>query len=147
MLWKVPRSPRVIPTVGIQSIRDFNCYIGRSVEHYFGILMFSAALLATAGFLGSSTLTRRDEVSSLGPNSARISQTTYDFPILGKNASDLFPMRPCRGFPLEEASIDDIQGLLVSRALSSVDLVSCYLDRVYQTSSYLKYALNTGRWH
>ncbi|ODM22444.1 putative amidase [Aspergillus cristatus] len=95
--------------------------------------MFSTAIIAAASFLGLSTLTRRDEVSSLGPNP----QFAYDFPILGKNASDLFPMRPCRGLQLEEASIDDIQGLLTSRALSSVDLVSCYLDRIYQTSSYL----------
>lgn len=98
-------------------------------------MMFSTALLAAASFLGLATLTRRNEVSSLDtPNS----QLIYEFPIPGNNGSALFPMRPCRGFQLEEASIDDIQGLLTSRALSSVDLVSCYLERVYQTSSYLK---------
>lgn len=102
--------------------------------------MFSTAIIAAASFLGLSTLTRRDEVSSLGPNP----QFAYDFPIPGKNASDLFPMHLCHGFRLEEASIDDIQGLLTSRALSSVDLVSCYLDRIYQTSSYLKYVLKSS---
>lgn len=55
------------------------------------------------------------------------------------NGSALFPMRPCRGHQLEEASIDELQALMASGSLSSVDLVSCYLDTVYQTSSYLKY--------
>lgn len=102
--------------------------------------MFSAVFLAAAGFLGLVTLTHCEEVSSLGSNYTRDSQLAYDFLIAGKNGSDMFPMRPCRGFQLEEASIDDIQNLLTSRALSSVDLVFCYLDRIYQTSSYLKYA-------
>lgn len=109
--------------------------------------MFSAVFLAAAGFLGLVTLTRCEEVSSLGSNYTRDSQLPYDFSIAGNNGSDLFPMRPCRGIQLEEASIDDIQGLLTSRALSSVDLVSCYLERIYQTSSYLKYAHNPHRWH
>lgn len=55
------------------------------------------------------------------------------------NGSALFSMRPCRGHQLEEASIDELQALMASGSLSSVDLVSCYLDTVYQTSSYLKY--------
>lgn len=109
--------------------------------------MFSAVSLAAAGFLGLVTLTRCEEVSSLRSNCARDFQLTHDFPIAGNNGSSLFPMRPCRGFQLEEASIDDIQRLLTSRALSSVDLVSCYLERVYQTSNYLKYAHNPHMWH
>lgn len=60
------------------------------------------------------------------------------------NGSALFPMRPCRGHQLEEASIDELQALMESGSLSSVDLVSCYLDRVYQTSSYLKCVMSNN---
>ena len=64
----------------------------------------------------------------------------YDFPIASGNGSVLFPMHPCRGVQLEEASIDHLQALMTSRTLSSVDLLDCYMNRVFQTSNYLKYA-------
>lgn len=62
----------------------------------------------------------------------------YDFPKLGTNGSDLFPMRLCNGFKLEEASIDDIQAELGSGKLSAVQLLKCYYDRIYQLQPYLK---------
>jgi amidase len=62
----------------------------------------------------------------------------YDFPLLNTNGADLFPMRPCRGHQLLEASIDDLQDLLSAGELTSVDLLQCYLERIYQTDSYLK---------
>jgi amidase len=62
----------------------------------------------------------------------------YDFPRLNTNGADLFPMRPCKGHQLLEASIDEIQDLLSAGELTSVDLVHCYLERIYQTDSYLK---------
>ena len=62
----------------------------------------------------------------------------YDFPALGANGASLFPMRLCNGFKLEEASIDAIQEQLEAGSLTSVDLLQCYLERIYQTQSYLK---------
>lgn len=65
----------------------------------------------------------------------------YNVPIASGNGSALFPMPPCRGVQLEEASIDHLQALMASRTLSSLDLLDCYMDRAFQTSNYLKYSI------
>lgn len=62
----------------------------------------------------------------------------YDFPQLGVSGASLFPMRHCHGFKLEEASIDEIQAQLSNGALTSVQLLECYMDRIHQTQPYLK---------
>jgi amidase len=62
----------------------------------------------------------------------------YDFPRLGSPGASLFPMRDCHGFKLEEASVDDIQARLTNGTFNSVQLLECYLDRIYQTQPYLK---------
>lgn len=62
----------------------------------------------------------------------------YDFPKLGTNGADLFPMRLCNGFKLEEASIDEIQAELKSGNLTGVQLLKCYYERIYQVQPYLK---------
>ncbi|KAJ3464631.1 hypothetical protein MRS44_009417 [Fusarium solani] len=58
---------------------------------------------------------------------------------LQKNAgsADLFPMGKCNGFKLEEATIDDMQKAMRSGKLTSVQLVTCYLTRTYQTQEYI----------
>ena len=63
----------------------------------------------------------------------------YFFPELNSDASNLFPMPLCHGFHLEEATIDQIQAALSSHILTSEQLVTCYLDRVYQVAEYIKY--------
>lgn len=66
----------------------------------------------------------------------------YDFPqerANGTAETTLFPMRLCHGFRLEEATIDDIQAQLSSGKLTSVQLLQCYYERIYQTDEYLKY--------
>lgn len=62
----------------------------------------------------------------------------YDFPRLGAPGASLFPMRHCHRFKLEEASIDELQAQLSIGALTSVQLLECYVDRIYQTQPYLK---------
>jgi amidase len=64
--------------------------------------------------------------------------SVYDFPVLGTNGSSLFPMRPCHGIQLEEATIDDLQEYLSAGKLTTLQLLHCYLDRIFQTDSYLK---------
>jgi amidase len=49
----------------------------------------------------------------------------------------LFPMPICSGVHLEEATIDQLQGYLSDRTLTSVQLLKCYLDRVYQVDKYI----------
>ena len=65
--------------------------------------------------------------------------SAYDFPVFGGNGSDLFPMRPCRGIQLAEATIDELQAHLSTGTLTSVDLLHCYLGRIFQTDSYLSF--------
>ena len=65
----------------------------------------------------------------------------FDFPVLQNGpavVSGQFPMEKCHGFTLEEASIAEIQEELSSGRLTSVDLVLCYMQRSYQTDSYIK---------
>ncbi|CAG8158901.1 unnamed protein product [Penicillium olsonii] len=61
----------------------------------------------------------------------------YDFPRLGAPGASQFPMRRCHGFKLEEATVDQIQERLANGTFSTVELLACYLDRVYQTQPYL----------
>ena len=68
-----------------------------------------------------------------------------DSPSLFPNIQDadtakLFPMAPCgdHGFQLEEATIDDMQAAMANGTLTSVQLVTCYMIRTYQTNEYIK---------
>lgn len=49
-----------------------------------------------------------------------------------------FTMPPCKGFKLEEATIDQLQAAMNAGQLMSQDLVSCYTDRIYQTQPFIK---------
>ncbi|KAI1334743.1 amidase [Xylariaceae sp. FL0016] len=53
------------------------------------------------------------------------------------DSTHLFPMAPCASFQLEEASIDDMQAAMQNGSLTSVQLVTCYLLRIYQTNEYI----------
>jgi amidase len=50
----------------------------------------------------------------------------------------LFPMADCFGFQLHEATIDQMQTAMARGNLTSVQLVSCYMTRQFQTQQYLK---------
>lgn len=53
-------------------------------------------------------------------------------------SDNLFPMGSCFGFNLHEATIDQMQAAMANGTLSSVQLVSCYMTRQFQTQQYLK---------
>ncbi|KAL4955795.1 amidase signature domain-containing protein [Aspergillus filifer] len=50
---------------------------------------------------------------------------------------DPFPMPPCKGIIIEDASIVTLQQWMIDGNLTSQDLVECYLDRIEQTDKYL----------
>ncbi|KAK7973441.1 hypothetical protein PG988_007575, partial [Apiospora saccharicola] len=52
------------------------------------------------------------------------------------DSAQLFPMPPCGGFQLEEATIDQMQTAMGNGTLTSVQLVTCYMMRTYQTQEY-----------
>ncbi|OLN83389.1 putative amidase [Colletotrichum chlorophyti] len=61
------------------------------------------------------------------------------FPLLDNaNSADLFPMPPCGSFDLHEATIDEMQAAMEAGALTSQQLVACYLQRTYQTQEYIR---------
>lgn len=65
----------------------------------------------------------------------------YEFPVLqdGVNASSgQFPMPTCNGFTLEEATIDQMQEALSQGRLTSVQIVMCYIQRIWQTDEYIR---------
>ncbi|KAF7562654.1 hypothetical protein G7046_g1468 [Stylonectria norvegica] len=78
----------------------------------------------------------------VGLASQQIPFTTSLIP-LEKNADtvNLFPMGDCNGFKLEEATIDQMQDAMKSGKLTSVQLVTCYMIRTYQTEQYINSVL------
>ncbi|KXG47207.1 Amidase [Penicillium griseofulvum] len=68
----------------------------------------------------------------------------YDFPRLGGHGAEQFAMRPCHGFKLEEATIDQIQAQLEIGTFTGVQLLECYMDRVHQTQPYLNAILQVN---
>ena len=68
--------------------------------------------------------------------------TTFTAPLipLEQNAGsdDQFPMPECGGFQLEEATVDQMQAAMANGTLTSVQLVTCYMLRAYQTEDFIK---------
>ncbi|KAJ5782307.1 Amidase family protein [Penicillium paradoxum] len=68
----------------------------------------------------------------------------YDFPRLNGDGASQFPMRPCHGFTLAEATVDEIQAQLEKGTFTTVQLLECYMDRVHQTQPYLNAILQVN---
>ncbi len=69
----------------------------------------------------------------------------YAFPDFAQNSIDWLPMPNCNGVVLEEATIDEIQDAMRRGQLTSVTMAMCYLQRIYQTDEYIKYAALQSR--
>lgn len=54
------------------------------------------------------------------------------------SAARLFAMPLCNDVKLEEATIDRLQGYLTKGKLTSAQIVTCYMQRAYQTGEYIK---------
>ena len=60
------------------------------------------------------------------------------FPWQDASPARLFAMPRCHGVDIEEASIDQLQKYMGSGQLTSVQLVTCYMQRSLQTAQYIK---------
>ncbi|OAA69677.1 amidase family protein [Cordyceps fumosorosea ARSEF 2679] len=82
----------------------------------------------------------------IGAGSAIDTQFTPPLIPLMKDAgsTELFPMGDCHGFTLEEATIDQMQLAMNKTQLTSVQLVGCYLTRVFQTQEYINSVLQVN---
>ncbi|KAF2194806.1 glutamyl-tRNA amidotransferase subunit A [Zopfia rhizophila CBS 207.26] len=49
----------------------------------------------------------------------------------------LFPVQKCKGITLEEATIDQLQGYMSDGVVRSVDLLNCYMKRIWQVDEYI----------
>lgn len=45
----------------------------------------------------------------------------------------------CKGHKIEDATIDELQEFMTTGNLTTVQLVTCYIQRYYQTNQYIKY--------
>ena len=61
------------------------------------------------------------------------------FPNRDGDATELFPMSPCGGLVIEEASLDQLQDALHNGSTTSVQLLWCYLERIHQVEEYVTY--------
>ena len=62
----------------------------------------------------------------------------YYFPRINATPAELFVMPPCKGVKIEEATIDELQSHLSNGSLTSVELVTCYIQREFQTGQYIQ---------
>ncbi|KAL8685697.1 MAG: hypothetical protein Q9218_007594 [Villophora microphyllina] len=66
-----------------------------------------------------------------------IINTRQDAIYTSNATTNLFPMPLCNGVRLEEASIDQLQNHMKEKRLTSVQLVECYLQRLFQVGEYI----------
>ncbi|SCU84449.1 LAME_0C09516g1_1 [Lachancea meyersii CBS 8951] len=73
--------------------------------------------------------------SNSAADAQMVNTTTFYYP--QTQAGELFPMDKCKGYTLEDATIDQLQDYFSSGGLTSEDVVRCYLDRYLQINSYV----------
>jgi amidase len=110
-------------------------------QTYFLISLVTASATIKRGtpFYNASQLVEAQILGSPYP---------YEFPVLENGPladSGQFPMPACHNFTLEEATIDQLQEALSKGTLTSVKLAQCYLQRIYQTDSYIRYVNRVWR--
>jgi amidase len=54
------------------------------------------------------------------------------------SASAWHAMPLCKGYKIEDATIDELQEFMTIGNLTTVQLVTCYMQRYYQTNQYIK---------
>jgi amidase len=96
-------------------------------------------LVSVSGSTGEN-LESNFNVSLIGEAQILQSPYPYYFPRLEKaGTTDLFPVPLCNGFKLEEATVDELQHAMATGVLTSVKLVTCYLQRIYQVDNYIRW--------
>ena len=81
------------------------------------------------------------------PSSPFLDTLIYPPPLLpSASTPSLFPMPPCgpSHFPLEEATLAEMQAAMHAGTLTSVQLVTCYLARIQQTNPYINSLLEAN---
>lgn len=108
-----------------------------------GAIFCFASAIITIPTVASTPESSKCNGSDLASSQVLETSFPYYFPIQG-NRTDLFPMPPCNGLTLEETTIDQLQDAMNHGKLTSSQLVTCYLQRIYQTNNYIKYVFSSG---
>ena len=83
-----------------------------------------------------------EEPASSSVNSSQIVANVFPYGFPDEDyTTNLFPMMPCNGLVLEEASIDILQEYMSHERLTSAQLVACYMQRAFQVDQYVKYVV------
>jgi amidase len=110
-------------------------------SHHVSTWAGVALLLALVAQVKGTATYDPSNATALADNQVLNDPFPYYFPELGASPADLFAFPPCNGITIEDASIDELQGYLQSGKLTSVDLVTCYVQRSYQTGEYINSVL------
>src|SRR5687767_12611719 len=115
-----------------------------STSLYISLFSLSISFVTSAAV--SVAVTEGNATSSCGFNSSYIlcpdplqSPFPFYFPAeASAETPDLFPMPPCSGITLEEATIDQLQDAMGKWELTAVALVECYVRRILQVDGYIR---------
>ncbi|KAG4441283.1 hypothetical protein IFR05_003211 [Cadophora sp. M221] len=107
--------------------------------------MISRGFLVAIGIafnaLGSSASRHLYNTTQILETQTLDSPYPYEFPVLQNGSTAVvgqFPMPKCNGSTLEEATIDQMQEALSKGTLTSVQIVVCYLQRIFQVDEYIR---------
>ncbi|KAK4540018.1 hypothetical protein LTR36_009834 [Oleoguttula mirabilis] len=97
-----------------------------------------ACVLALASLVRASSATYNTANASGLANSQLLTDPfPYYFPRENASAAKLFAMPTCNGVTIEDATIDELQSYMASGNLTSEQLVTCYMQRNFQTTEYI----------
>lgn len=102
-----------------------------------------AVIVASAAFFYRPSSAGRIMPDTIGFANSQILNDPfpYYFPQENGSATRLFAMPLCYGVKIEEATIEELQTYLADGSLTSVQLVTCYTQRSFQTAEYIKSVL------
>ncbi|EXJ95627.1 hypothetical protein A1O1_00749 [Capronia coronata CBS 617.96] len=98
--------------------------------HSFPLFLLTAGLIPWAAAQDATTV-------DLASAQILTDPFPYQYPNEDAAPEALFPMPPCKGITLEEATIDQLQGYMSDGALTAVDIVMCYFARYTQVNGYV----------
>ncbi|KAK0953952.1 hypothetical protein LTR91_023569 [Friedmanniomyces endolithicus] len=102
-----------------------------------------AVIVASAAFFYRASSASRITTNTTGFANSQILNDPfpYHFPQENGSATRLFAMPLCNGVKIEEATTEELQTYLADGSLTSVQLVTCYTQRSFQTAEYINSVL------
>ncbi|KAI7231812.1 amidase family protein [Hortaea werneckii] len=110
-----------------------------------GALQFVVAslqtFLALSNLLSAYALAECCPLSTANSSQLLFDPYPYEFPQASSKSTGNFPMPPCNGTIIEDATIDQLQRYQGDGSLTVQQLAKCYLQRIDQTNDYINSVL------